>query len=363
MNQFRTFASGLCLLVLLLFQPAVAKLQRQLKLSEIKVLTENVRINPKNIKSRLFLADHYFDKGQWQETIDILNPVIEEIPDHSLYQVSHSYFELNKVRQALAIVEILLSRPQVKTEHRLLAVNIYGAQIDSLNQSLQSKEWLDKLIQTLKEAQAQDPSNRQIYEAWLASLEKYMPEYATWALRVMEDMQSNQVPLRPKDYSRLCQYNHMANFPKAAKVSCNQALIKDPGNPSNLIYLGQSHIENGDEKTGKRMLASVGKKFSDSEEALWATANSYLESKNISAAYQYFKKASAHKEAQPRSFLGLAKAAFQLKKYEVSLQAFVEHCQRTKILDQEFRRASGLLKNSPRWQYQFRQKMMDCQSK
>ena len=61
--------------------------------------------------------------------------------------------------------------------------------------------------------------------------------------------------------------------------------------------------------------------------------------------------------------MGLAKTAFELKKYGEALNAFVEHCRRTEFLDQEFRRASGVLKQDLKWHELYRQKMMDCKPK
>jgi hypothetical protein len=347
---------------LIIVNQASAQLNRSLKENEIKALKANIIKNPANIKSRLFLADHYYSKKNWKLVIETLSPVVETLPDVALNQISTSYMEMGNLRESESIINILLSRPNVKTEHRLLAVKIYSGMIDNLNQSIESKPWVDKLFLTLKTAQENDPKNRIIYDVWLEKLEKYIPNFANESLRVMEDLLAQGIILRPKDYSLLCKFNHLAHYTKSAKIACDQAIIKDPQNPNNIIYLGENHIINGDEAMGKRLLANVGEKFSESEEALWATANNYYQNKNISSAYTYFHKAAHHKDAKPRDFLGLAKSSFELKKFNEALNSFVEHCRRTNFLDQEFRRASGLLKDYPLWQDRYRKKMIDCKS-
>lgn len=363
MNHYKTLFFSFLLSLFLGAGHSLAKLQRELKPSEIKTLKNNILKNPSNIKSRLFLADHYFEKKQWSQVIKTLSPVVEELPDHALYQISKSYLKSSNFRASESIINILLSRKDVTTANRLLAIELYSSMISVLERTGKSTEWVNKTFDLLKVTKQQDPQNREVYDTWLEQLEKHIPHFAPEALRVMEDMIANKVTLQPKDYSSLCKYNHLSGYTKATKITCQQAIIREPLNPSNLIYLGQTHIQTGEEKKGKRMLASVGQKFSQSEEALWATANSYYQSKNISAAYSFYKKATLHKEAKPRDFLGLAKSAFELKKYGVALSAFVEHCRRTRILDHEFRRASGLLKKHPRWQSRYRQKMMDCKPK
>ena len=196
--------------------------------------------------------------------------------------------------------------------------------------------------------------------AWLQKLEKYVDHYAFEALRVMEDMKKNNIKFYPRHLSLKCRYNFLADFTKATKLSCKKAIITEPENPSNYIYLGQTHVNIGEEKVGKRMLASVGKKFSESHEALFAAAESYKDSGNIAEAFKYFLKASKYEEATPETFMGLAETAFDLKKYGVALQAFNKNCYMKRFLHPKFRRASGLLKDQPQWQQLYRQRMMDC---
>lgn len=360
MNHFKTTCITLLFFLTLGGNFAYGKLNRALKPNEISKLMDNIKKNPNNHKSRYFLADHYFLEENWQEVINVLAPINEGLPDSQVYQISVSYYKKANYRQAESMVNMLLSKPKVKTKSYLLAGRIYSGIIDHLDKPILRQSLVDKLFETLKQANQKDPSNRKIYEAWLTNLEKYVEYFAVDALPVMEKMKENKVKFLPKDYSRLCRYNHLAQFTNEAKTACQAAIGRDPDNPSNLIFLGQSHINSGNKKEGQRMLASVGKKFSESEEALWATAQSYYESKNLASAYKFYKKASQHKDAQPRDFLGLAQSAFELKKYGVALRAFSEHCYRTNFLDHEFRRASGLLKEHPKWQEAYRKKMNNC---
>lgn len=362
MNHFKTFIF-LIFLVAYTASPSVfAQLERPLRPHEIKALLKNIEQNPSNLKSRLFLGNHYYNADNWKNTILYLAPVAEKLPDAEVYKLANSYLNTGDFRQAEAIASILLSRDKVPTDSYLLVVEIYSKILNKTEKPAAVKNLQNQLFETLKMAQKSEPENPKIYDVWLEKLEKHIPHYAFEALRVMEDMKKNNIKFYPRHLSLKCKYNYLAKFTKETKLTCNQAKIVDPDNPSNYIYLGQSHVDSGDDKVGKRMLASVGKKFSKSEQALEAAADSYYDSGNISEAYKFYYKASLQKNATAEVYMGLARTAFELKKYKISLAAFRQHCFMTQKLDHEFRRASGLLKNQPHWQELFRQRMMDCKS-
>jgi tetratricopeptide (TPR) repeat protein len=359
-NQFKTVVMTMILGLFLWPLISWSQLERPLKDTEVQALIANIQQDPENLKSRLFLGTHYYNLNDWQKVIDSLSPVSEKLPDKSLYQLSHSFMNIGDFRQSESIANILLSRDKISTSDYLLATKIKSKILERVKDKVLKEQISKNLFETIKTAQKQDPKNLEIYDVWLEMLELHITHYPQEALRVLEDMKKNSLIFRPKHYSMICKYNYMAGLTKATKLSCNQAIVSDPDNPSNYIYLGQTHVNVGEDKVGKRMLASVGKKFSESEEALWATAESYFQSGNIAKAYQFFKKASLHSDAKPRDYMGLARTAFELKKFNEALLAFINHCRQENYVHQEFRRASGLLKNQPRWQELYKKRMLDC---
>ncbi len=360
MNHFKTFIFFLITVTYVWLPPCFAQLERPLKAHEVRALMKNIEKSPENLKSRMFLGTHFYNQNQWKQVIAYLGPVAERLPDSEIYKLAFAFLSIDDFRQSEAIANILLSRSNVKTTSYLLAIEIYSKILDKVDNPIIRKPVHDKLFDTLKTAQHKDPENPKIYDIWLEKLELYVDHYAFEALRVMEDMKTHKIKMDPRHHSLMCKYNFLAKFTKETKLTCNKAIIVQPDNPSNFIYLGQTHVNIGEEKVGKRMLASVGKKFSNSEEALFAAADSYHESGNISAAYKYYKKAAKYPEATPDVFMGLAQTAFDLKKYGVALQAYTRHCFMERKLHHNFRRASGLLKDQPQWQELYRQRMLDC---
>ena len=401
MNHFKTFFKKFLFFCFLLPFVAHGTLNRLLSPEEISLLERNVEKNPENVKSRLFLGNHYSQKKDWSMVIKWLTPVVENLPVKSVEQLIKAHVQLSHFQEAAALVDGLLNGKKVKVKTYILGVRVYSGLLTSLpdtpllvpvepagviqketgkakkdqeapktqkNQykvvyELRAEMAREKIFELLKQIQSRDPENVKVYDLWLEMLEKHIVNYANEARRVFEDMAANKIKLRKRHYSKLCKYNSLASFIVEAKEICEEAVHRDPKNPSNYIYLGQAHIDTGEKEEGQRILASVGRKFSQSEEALWVTANAYYENKNVTSAYTYYLKASRHKESKPRDFLGLAKTAFELKKYDVSLKAFSEHCQRSNFLHQEFRRASGLLKKNLLWRERFREKMQNCKSK
>ena len=406
MNHFKTFLKFSLLFCFLPPFTAQGTLNRLLNPEEISLLEKNVKTNPENVKSRLFLGGHHSQKKHWSMVIKWLTPVVEKLPVKSVEQLIEAHVRLSHFREADFLVDGLLSKKKVKTKTYIFAIRTYSDLLTGLpdtpilvpvgtsgstskitekpggnkqkaqqtkesrkNQEyevaygLEEKTAREKIFDLLKQAQNQDPKNIKIYDLWFEMLEKHIANYASESQRIFEDMKANKIKLRKRHYSKLCKYNSLSNLMAEAKEICHEAIEKDPENPHNYIYLGQVHMETGEKEKGRRILASVGKKFSQSEEALWVTAKTYYENNDIVSAYKYYLKASQHRESKPRDFLGLAKTAFELKKYNISLKAFSEHCQRSHFLHQEFRRASGLLKENPSLQKRFRQKMQNCKSK
>ena len=393
MNHFKTlFSFFFCLLLSFM---VYATLDHSLSPDEISHLEKNVQTNQENLKSRLSLADHHSLKKNWSMVIKWLTPVVENLPIRAINQLIKAHIQLSHFQEAVDLIEAhLLTQKKIKTKTYLFAIKTYSdfltnipdksiivenqpptpsetsppppsskqkgnkrgkenrqkqqnQQVSSTRYKTKAEVVRKKIFDLLKQAQVKDPENVKIYDLWLKMLEKHITHYAFEARRVLEDMKINDVKLRKRHYSKLCKYNSLANLTVEAKQICQQAANMIPENPSNFIYLGQAHIDSGEREKGQRILASVGKKFSGSEEALWITANTHYENKKIASAYKYYLKASKHRKSKPRDFLGLAKTAFELKKYGISLKAFHEHCQRSHFLHQEFRRASGLLKKNP----------------
>ncbi len=395
MNHFKTFLKISILFFFLWSLVTHGAVNRILRPEEISLLEKNIQANPENIKARLFLANHYNQEKDWSIVVKWLTPMAERLPKKSIEQLIKAHVHLSRFQDAIPLVDSLLNRKKVKIKTYILAIRVYSGFLAGTSDTpilvkssdnnaskeksgktknqkkdeyhvqyeAKAEEAREKIFSLLKQAQTKNPENIKVYDLWLEMLEKHITQYANEARRVLEDMEKNKVRLRKRHYSKLCQYNSLANLIMEAKKICQEAVGKAPENPSNYIYLGQAHIDTGEKEKGQRILASVGKKFSGSEEALWVTASTYYENRNLASAYTYYLKASQHKEPKPRDFLGLAKTAFELKKYEVSLKAFSEHCQRSNFLHQEFRRASGLLKKEPLWHRRFRHKMQDCKSK
>ncbi|MCB0377139.1 MAG: tetratricopeptide repeat protein [Bdellovibrionales bacterium] len=337
-----------------------AGLGRPLKDKEIAKLKENLEKNPTNVNSRRFLADHYAIQKNWNEVNRLLTPIADSLPEESLLLLIDANMKTRRMALAESLIKIPLSQKKVSKKAYLKAVELYTQKAEmEANKDIRSL-LVNQLFNLLKTASHQDPQEVAYYDLQLETLRKFVPHFQYDSLRVLEDMKTNEVTLSGKHYSLACEFNYLAGYSKQAKEDCREAMKQDPDNPKNLIHLGKTYLQAGDHDTAMRMLASVGDKYNKSEEALFNTAEAYYESKDLKKAYEYYKKATQHKDAEARDYLGLAKVSFELKKYEESLAAFTKNCQMTRFLHHEFRLASGLLKDQPEWQHRFRAKMQNC---
>jgi tetratricopeptide (TPR) repeat protein len=358
MNQYKT--KLLCLIIFCWYWPSEAQLQRSLKDSEISQLKSNIQKNPNNIRARMFLADHYYLNEQWPIVADLLSPVSERLNAYYQKRLSAALLHMGRSRDAHALVSTILNGKKLSADVYLLAIDIDSEIILKDINIPETAEAKKRLFETLAKAKSTDPQNVAVYEKWLQMLERHVSHPAHEAISVMDDMKKNGVSFAPKHYSLLCQYHSKAGYVDYAQISCEQASRIDPENPDNLIFLGQSLLNSGEEDKGRRMLASVGRKYKDSARAVHATALNYQDNKNYAQAYIFFKKATQINGGHDESFLGLGQTAFELRKYDEALNAFNEHCRRVDRVSQEFRRSTGLLQENSPWKDKYRQSMLDC---
>ncbi len=76
----------------------------------IEIAREGLRVHPTFASGRVALARALFDKKKYQEVLDELTPVVNEIPDNLVAQrlVAESSLMLGRVAQALASYKMLL---------------------------------------------------------------------------------------------------------------------------------------------------------------------------------------------------------------------------------------------------------------
>ena len=276
-----------------------------------------------------------------------MTPAVEQLPLDSLKQLIEAHVQLSHFREASFLVDSLLNGKKTKVKTYIFTIRVYSDLLSQLSDTpflvlrgepkvvpqkvtagktekdqqkvqkteksegnqqyevaygLKERGAREKIFELLKQAQNQYPKNLKVYDLWFEMLEKHIANYASESRMVFEYMRVNKVKLRKRHYSRLCKYNSLSNLGLEAKKACQEAVHRDSENPNNYIYLGQAYMDTGDSKKGQRILASVGKKFSQSEEALWVTAKTYYEKKDLVSAYKYYLKASQHKESKPRDF-------------------------------------------------------------
>lgn len=93
------------------FAPLAEAYRRAGLLDEaVEICRDGLRIHPHFIGGRVALARALFDKGEYQEVVKELEPILLDAPDNLVAQklVAESYLILGRLSQALAAYKVLL---------------------------------------------------------------------------------------------------------------------------------------------------------------------------------------------------------------------------------------------------------------
>ena len=108
---------------------------------------------------------------------------------------------------------------------------------------------------------------------------------------------------------------------------CLKAVRSNPKIADNHVRLGVAYKESGDTDKGLKVLTRAARSFKKSEFAQWALGQYYYDKESYPIAFRYFRQAVAAKEDSHRSRLGMAQSAFEIGRYDLSLENFKKACQ------------------------------------
>ncbi len=144
----------------------------------------------------------------------------------------------------------------------------------------------------------------------------------------------------------LCRLNVEEGYFDAAAKLCATAVEKDPLFPDNHVYWALYLKDAGNDKQANKVLEKASQSFPKSELVQRIYGSLLEDQKNYIQGYKCFAKAA---EADPKSYkaqLGLARNAYELQKYEVSLGAFQKACKLDRRALQDFRTVASKLRNA-----------------
>ena len=181
----------------------------------------------------------------------------------------------------------------------------------------------DKAIENYRKAIAINPKFVAPYRRMLDLFEETENTYEQRQLLTEMISKLGEQPQFLKDLCRL--YSLEAFFDQTVTV-CLKAVRSNPRHAENHVRLGIAYKESGDKDKGLKVLSRAARSFEKSEYAQWAMGQHYLDQESFPIAFRYFQRAVNADGNTHRSRLGLAQAAFELKKYKLALENFEKAC-------------------------------------
>jgi tetratricopeptide (TPR) repeat protein len=315
----------------------------------VKRLEVQLKKNPDNIKLRSHLAQVYASApGHETQIIQTLNPYAEEISINDQLVLASAYKQLKKHQDEVRILKKVVAKaPKNHEAHYILG--------HAHNQAGEQTEAINCFRQVIKLNKAYRPA----YDSLLTIFDQNKNMYES--RNIIKDM-IHQFGKDPDLLSHICRLDSMDGYLESAIKNCRAAIRKNPTHPDNHVYLAQSLSDKKKESQAAIVLKNAARKFPQSEFVQWATAQYYMRNQNFPVAAKYFKMAVKADQKSARSILGYAEASFELKKYDVALQAFSSACELDDSATDKIREASGRLrqKGQKDWSRKYSRQSYEC---
>lgn len=140
--------------------------------------------------------------------------------------------------------------------------------------------------------------------------------------------------------TEFCRIESEQNYHDNAKQICQKAIEKDPKNPDNHVYLALAFKNTENEDQSRKILFNAAKQFKKSEVTQWNAGQMSCSINNWEQASDQFKACLKASPTSGRCHLGLGKAQYELKKYDLALESMKKACTYIKGADVEIRRLS-----------------------
>lgn len=294
-------------------------------------------------------AEENFKKGAFDKTTDLLWKNIDKLDRKGLLLLAVSHEKKKEPNNMIKVANILTGKDPKDFEAHYLLGSAYLMMIKKHSEALEA----------LKTSLEINPKYQPAYEK-LA--EMYQKKNNNYELRILyQDMLEN-IGRKAEFLTKLCEINTKDNQEDQALSTCREAIQKDPRIAENHVYLGLTQLHAGDVEAAKKSLKIAADTHSKSEFAQFSYASLLEEQKNYLEAHKYYKAGTTGDANSSRCWLGYAKSAFEIHKYDQALEAFKTACRLDRKTAVAFRKATAALRNTreAQWTKQFESASESC---
>lgn len=286
---------------------------------DIEALKKQLDASPESLKTRQSLAKAYLESEKPELAIEVLKPKLENLNAEGLLLLAKS-FENTKdaLNEQKTLEQLTVNFPQF--------VAGFVAFGDFYFRSSQAKSDPKLILNSASNFRSAIELNAGYRPAYDGLMKVYEFSKNWYEVRVLLGDMVLRFGKRPDLLGKLCQRNTLDGFFVSARKFCLEAIGVDGKNPDNYVYLSLVENNEGNIKKAESILKMVTTKFPKSEFALSNYGDFLIQQKNLPSAQKSYQAAV---QAEPKGFraqIGLAKTSFELKKYELALEAYKEAC-------------------------------------
>ncbi|MFK8136837.1 MAG: tetratricopeptide repeat protein [Bdellovibrionales bacterium] len=325
------------------------KISKETRLkANIKKLKALIKKNPRAKKLSIKLGDSYMALKDYDTAIEVYRSVLTNDDMESYLKLAKAYRLKKSFLDEIRILNILIPKFPNYPKLYYLQGNAFFA----------IKKYEDATLKYRKAISVQ-PKYKVAYWGLFNS---YQIKKNNYESRIVLSDMIKYFGEDKKVYSELCRLWTIDDYFEKSLDICQKAVSIDPKNPSNHVYLGQTHKLMKNKNQAEKILFNAARMFPKNTFSQEQAGITMEENENYELAYNYFKQCIKIDKNQNRCLIGHARSTFQLGKYKESLSSYIATCKNDRTILPEFKRQGALLRinRNKGWHEKFSQGVLKC---
>lgn len=327
--------------------PAIAKTKTN-DSEKIQQLKKQLEKRPEDKKLKFQLGRAYLKEKNYHDAILLLNSALDEKNPKTHLLLARAYRIQKKYLDEIRVLNLMIPKhPNYPKAYVLLA------------NALIHVDRLDDAVVKYRQAIEISPKYEAAYWGLYNVYEKKKNNYES---RIILLDLVNSFGVKSKYLNPLCRLYSIDSFFEDSINYCQKAVSKDPKHPENHIYLALTYKYAKNPLQAEKIIKSAAKQFPKSEFTQQTAGEIMQESENWSLASKYYSRCRKINKKNLACQLGLAKTSFNIGKYQLSNEAYLEACKIDRKTITEYKKSAAILRinKKTKWFNQFTNSIGKC---
>ncbi len=266
---------------------------------------------------------------EWKKITDLLWKNIDKANDEILADLAEAHYRQNQFPEVLKTTGLAIA----KNPKSWVAYTWQGLAEYKMKREKKAIESLTKATDLKRDYEPALQGIAEIYEVHKNYYE----------LRILIQDMIEMFGRQPKFVSKLCEINTLDGVNDAATKLCREAVLRDPKNPSNPLFIAKIYEQTGEDEKAKSQFEKAVVKFPKSELVHFQMADYLERHKDLIGAAATYEKGTLIAPTSARLWEGLGRTAVQIQKYETAFKALEQACKSGRKYAPTVRFALGFL--------------------